>query len=87
MEQILLQELHQAKEAILLKISPFLILLLKVKDNSVEISGIFVPAPFFLNAAKEAIDNGIKLLVAIPEHVPIIDSIKILDMLKKEAPK
>lgn len=54
-----------------------------VKDNSVEISGVFVPAPFFLNAAKEAIDNGIKLLVAIPEHVPVIDSIKILEYAEK----
>ncbi|MGD1838748.1 MAG: succinate--CoA ligase subunit alpha [Nitrososphaeraceae archaeon] len=50
-----------------------------IKDNKVEISGIFVPAPFFLSAAKEAIDNGIKLIVAIPEHVPIIDSIKVLE--------
>ncbi|MGD1835427.1 MAG: succinate--CoA ligase subunit alpha [Nitrososphaeraceae archaeon] len=50
-----------------------------IKDNKVEISGIFVPAPFFLSASKEAIDNGIKLIVAIPEHVPIIDSIKVLE--------
>ena len=54
-----------------------------VQNNSVEISGVFVPAPFFLNAAKEAIDNGIKLLVAIPEHVPVIDSIKILEYAEK----
>ena len=54
-----------------------------VRNNSVEISGVFVPAPFFLNAAKEAIDNGIKLLVAIPEHVPVIDSIKILEYAEK----
>ncbi|MGZ5485902.1 MAG: succinate--CoA ligase subunit alpha [Nitrososphaeraceae archaeon] len=54
-----------------------------VNNNSVEISGIFVPAPFFLKAAKEAIDNGIKLLVAVPEHVPIIDSIKILEYAQK----
>jgi succinyl-CoA synthetase alpha subunit len=54
-----------------------------VKNNSIEISGIFVPAPFFLNAAKEAIDNGIKLLVAVPEHVPIRDSIKVLEYAEK----
>jgi succinyl-CoA synthetase alpha subunit len=53
------------------------------KNNSIEISGIFVPAPFFLNAAKEAIDNGIKLLVAVPEHVPIRDSIKVLEYATK----
>src|SRR5918994_2400942 len=54
-----------------------------VQNHYVEISGIFVPAPFFLNAAKEAIDNGIKLLVAVPEHVPIMDSIKILEYAEK----
>jgi len=54
-----------------------------VQNNSIEITGIFVPAPFFLNAAKEAIDNGIKLLVAVPEHVPVIDSIKILEYAEK----
>ena len=55
-----------------------------IKHKKVEISGIFVPAPFFLSAAKEAIDNGIKLIVAIPEHVPIIDSIKILEYAKSK---
>jgi succinyl-CoA synthetase alpha subunit len=58
-----------------------------LKNNSIEISGIFVPAPFFLNAAKEAIDNGIKLLVAVPEHVPIRDSIKVLEYAKKRGAK
>lgn len=55
-----------------------------LQNNSIEISGIFVPAPFFLNAAKEAIDNGIKLLVAIPEHVPVIDAIKIFEYAEKK---
>ena len=32
---------------------------------------IFVPAPFFLKAAIEALDSGIKLLAAIPEHVQL----------------
>src|SRR6476620_5449412 len=48
-----------------------------VKATGAEISGIFVPAPFFLKAATEALDAGIKLLVAIPEHVAIRDSIKV----------
>jgi succinyl-CoA synthetase alpha subunit len=50
-----------------------------VEVSGAKISGIFVPAPFFLDAAKDALDNGIKLLVAIPEHVPIRDSIKVLE--------
>jgi succinyl-CoA synthetase alpha subunit len=54
-----------------------------VKATSAQISGIFVPAPFFLKAAIEAIDSGIKLLVAIPEHIPIIDSIKVLEYARR----
>jgi succinyl-CoA synthetase alpha subunit len=54
-----------------------------VKATGAQVSGIFVPAPFFLKAAIEAIDSGIKLLVAIPEHIPIIDSIKVLEYAKK----
>jgi succinyl-CoA synthetase alpha subunit len=55
-----------------------------VKATGAQISGIFVPAPFFLKAATEALDAGIKLLVAIPEHVPIRDSIKVLEYAKKK---
>jgi succinyl-CoA synthetase alpha subunit len=58
-----------------------------VENQTVQISGIFVPAPFFLNAAKEALDNGIKLLVAIPEHIPIIDSLKILKYAEEKGSK
>jgi succinyl-CoA synthetase alpha subunit len=54
------------------------------KSTGAIISGIFVPAPFFYNAAKEAIDNGIKLIVAIPEHVPVIDSINVYEYAKKQ---
>lgn len=54
-----------------------------VEATQSKISGIFVPAPYFYGAAKEALDNGIKLLVAIPEHVPIIDSIKIYEYAEK----
>ncbi len=53
-----------------------------IKATGAQISGIFVPAPFFLKAAIEALDSGVKLLVAIPEHVPIKDSIKVLEYAK-----
>jgi succinyl-CoA synthetase alpha subunit len=55
-----------------------------VRATGAQISGIFVPAPFFLKAAVEALDSGIKLLVAIPEHVPIRDSIKVLEHARKK---
>jgi succinyl-CoA synthetase alpha subunit len=54
-----------------------------VEATGAQISGIFVPAPFFLKAAVEAIDSGIKLLVAIPEHIPIRDAIKVLEYARK----
>ncbi|MFQ5573570.1 MAG: CoA-binding protein, partial [Nitrosopumilaceae archaeon] len=49
-----------------------------------KISIVFVPAKFFLGAAKEALEAGIKLLVAIPEHVPVRDTMEILELTKKK---
>ena len=53
-----------------------------VKNTGAKISIVFVPAPFFLDATKEALDNGISLLVAIPEHIPIRDSLKCLEIAR-----
>jgi succinyl-CoA synthetase alpha subunit len=53
-----------------------------VKQTGASISVIFVPASNFLRAAIEALDNGIKLLVAIPEHVPVIDTLKLIEYAK-----
>jgi succinyl-CoA synthetase alpha subunit len=58
-----------------------------VKASGARISGVFVPANFFLDAAKEALDNGIKLLVAIPEHIPIKDSIMVLEYAQMQGAK
>jgi succinyl-CoA synthetase alpha subunit len=55
-----------------------------VAETGALISGIYVPAPYFLKAAKEAIDSGIKLVVAIPEHIPIKDSIMVLNYAKSK---
>jgi succinyl-CoA synthetase alpha subunit len=49
------------------------------KNFGAKISGICVPAPFFLTAVKDAVNNGIKLLVAIPEHVPVRDAMEALE--------
>ena len=57
------------------------------ENFDIAISGIFVPAPFFLSAAKEAIDSGIKLLIAIPEHVPIRDSIEAIEYARSKGAK
>jgi len=48
-------------------------------------SVLFVPAQFFYEAAEEAILAGIKLLVAITEHIPVRDTLKMLDLAKKHS--
>jgi len=54
-----------------------------VDATGANISIIYTPAKFFLSAAKDALDAGIKLLVAIPEHVPIRDTLEAIEMAKK----
>jgi len=55
-----------------------------VNATNAKISIIFVPAKFFLGAAREALEAGIKLLVAIPEHVPIRDTMETLELANKK---
>ncbi|MHA7734374.1 succinate--CoA ligase subunit alpha [Nitrosopumilus sp. S6] len=55
-----------------------------VDATGAKISIVFVPAKFFLNAAKDALEAGIKLLVAIPEHVPIRDTMEALELAKQK---
>jgi len=55
-----------------------------VNKTGAKISIMFVPAKFFLGAAKDALEAGIKLLVAIPEHVPVQDTMKIVEIAKQK---
>ncbi|HSF27799.1 MAG TPA: succinate--CoA ligase subunit alpha [Nitrosopumilaceae archaeon] len=55
-----------------------------VSATGAKISIIFVPAKFFRDAAIEALEAGIKLLIAIPEHVPVRDAMTILELAKKK---
>ena len=55
-----------------------------VDASGAQISIMFVPAKFFLTAAKEAIEAGIRLLVAIPEHVPIRDAMQVIELLNEK---
>jgi len=55
-----------------------------VKATGSKISILFVPAKFFLGAAVDALEAGIKLLVAIPEHVPVRDTMTMLELAKKK---
>ena len=55
-----------------------------VDATNAKISIVYVPAKFFLSAAKDALNAGIKLLVAIPEHVPIRDTMEALELAKEK---
>ena len=54
-----------------------------VKNHQADTSVIFLPAQFVLETCVEAIYAGIKLVVVIPEHIPIFDMMQI----RKEALK
>ena len=47
------------------------------KAGPIDISVIFVPASLVKNAALEAIDGGVKLLVIVPDRVPIFDVLEV----------
>lgn len=54
-----------------------------LNKHDANVSIIFVPAPYAMNAAFEALDNGIKTVVIITEHIPIKDSLQLIDKSKK----
>ena len=47
--------------------------------GEIDTSVLFIPAPIVKSAALEAIDAGIKLLVIIPDRVPIYDVLEIAE--------
>ncbi|MDA8194105.1 MAG: succinate--CoA ligase subunit alpha [Thermaerobacter sp.] len=49
-----------------------------VAQTGASASIVFVPAPFAKDAALEAMENGIRLLVMIPEHIPVQDTVEIV---------
>ncbi len=53
-----------------------------VEKTGAKSSVVFVPAPYFYAAAEEALRAGIKLLVAITEHVPVRDELKLVELAK-----
>lgn len=54
-----------------------------VKKHEADTSVVFLPARFVMEAAIEAIYAGIKLIVVVPEHIPILDMMTV----RKEAQK
>lgn len=54
-----------------------------VDKTGAAISVVFVPARYFRKAAIDALESGIKLLVAIPEHVPIRDTMEVVQLAEQ----
>jgi succinyl-CoA synthetase alpha subunit len=52
------------------------------KQSPIDISVIFIPAAFVKNAALEAMAAGVKLLVLVPDRVPIYDVLEIARVAK-----
>jgi succinyl-CoA synthetase alpha subunit len=50
--------------------------------GGIDISVLFIPAPFVREAALEAISAGVKLLVIVPDRVPIFDVLDIAQAAK-----
>lgn len=55
-----------------------------VEATGAQISIVFVPARFFKGAAIDALEAGIRLLVAIPEHVPVRDTMEVLEAAQRK---
>ncbi len=53
-----------------------------VKEHEVDASIVFVPAQRAPDAVYEAVDAGIKLIVVITEHIPIVDAAKMIKYAK-----
>ena len=48
-----------------------------------DVSVLFIPAPLVKGAAMEALDAGVKLLVIVPDRVPIYDVLEIAALARK----
>jgi len=55
-----------------------------IEKEPVDASILFIPAPFAKDAAYEALAAGVKLIVLIPEHIPLHDAMDIMTFAQKE---
>ena len=53
-----------------------------VRESGANVSLIFVPAPFAMDAVVEAAEAGVPLVVCISEGVPVLDTMKTAEYLK-----
>ncbi len=57
-----------------------------VEKTGANASMIFVPAAFTADAILEAIDGGIKVICAITEGVPVLDMVRVYEIVRKSDP-
>ncbi len=53
-----------------------------VRETGADATMIYVPAPFAADAILEAADAGVKVIVCITEHIPVLDMVKVKAQLK-----
>jgi succinyl-CoA synthetase alpha subunit len=53
-----------------------------VEQTGADATMIFVPAPFTADAILEAVDAGIKTIVAITEGVPVLDMVRVYEIVR-----
>ena len=58
-----------------------------VEQTGADVSCIFVPAMFAADAACEAADAGVKLVVVITEHIPVMDMVRVKAYLNARGAK
>jgi succinyl-CoA synthetase alpha subunit len=56
-----------------------------VEQTGADATMIFVPAPFTADAILEAVDAGIRVVVAITEGVPVMDMVHVDDVVRKSS--
>jgi len=54
-----------------------------VEQTGADATMIFVPAPFTADAILEAIDAGIRTIVAITEGVPVLDMVRVYEIVRR----
>jgi len=54
------------------------------ESHEIDASVLFIPAPFAMDAAMEAIDAGIKIVVIITEHIPVHDEMEIMAFAQRK---
>jgi succinyl-CoA synthetase alpha subunit len=53
------------------------------EDHRIDASVIFIPAPFAKDAALEALEAGVKVVVVVTEHIPVHDEMAIVAYAKR----